>query len=98
MLVLYGCAGRLTAKNGGFWARAVTPVPDPRLGKNTLNTLATAIDGKATFLQLAKPPAGFPVPYGAAAPQVRETLTPPLPPLSSRNPTSMNILRPPSAA
>ena len=97
MVVLYGRAGRLTAKKRRFLVRVVTPVPDPRLGKNTLNTLATAIDDKAMFLQLAKPPVGFPVPYGAAAPQAREALTPPLPLLSSRNPTSMNWVLPSAA-
>ena len=50
-------------------SRYVTPVPDPRLAKATLNTLATAIDETATFLQLSKAPEGFPVPYGAMAPQ-----------------------------
>jgi hypothetical protein len=57
--------------NIGKTSSYVTPVPDPRLATKTLDTLATAVDEKATFLQLTKLPTGFPVPYGAMAPQVR---------------------------
>ena len=47
----------------------VQPVPDPRLAKTDLNTLATAITATDVFLPLAKAPAGFPVPYGSLSPR-----------------------------
>lgn len=38
----------------------LTPVPDPRLVKGAAGALAADVDGKANFLPLAAPPAGFP--------------------------------------